>query len=148
MEIISHRGNLTGKDTNRENTPSAIYQALRAGYSVEIDIWSEQGKFWLGHDRPETELADYSLLVHPKIYVHAKNIPATTALRSLIGCQWFWHETDAMTITSTGKVWCFPGVHLPNSIVLDLNDHPISAYHVDHTWLGICTDDPSKFVNL
>ena len=38
MILISHRGNLGGKQLNNENNPNYILRALTAGYNVEIAI--------------------------------------------------------------------------------------------------------------
>ena len=53
MKLISHRGNLEGPNPERENHPDYIYEAIQAGYDVEIDIWFVDGKFKLGHDEPQ-----------------------------------------------------------------------------------------------
>ncbi len=53
MRIISHRGNIRGRVPGRENAPSYIDCALGNGYDVEIDVWSIDGEFWLGHDEPQ-----------------------------------------------------------------------------------------------
>jgi hypothetical protein len=53
MILISHRGNLNGPNPERENHPDYIWEALRAGYEVEIDVWWVEGKFKLGHDEPQ-----------------------------------------------------------------------------------------------
>jgi hypothetical protein len=52
MILISHRGNLNGPNPERENHPDYIWEALRAGFEVEIDVWWVEGKFKLGHDEP------------------------------------------------------------------------------------------------
>ena len=39
MILISHRGNLEGKQPEQENNPLYIYNALNKGYEVEIDVW-------------------------------------------------------------------------------------------------------------
>ena len=38
--LISHRGNLTGKQPELENTPSYIDAALAAGFKCEVDVYS------------------------------------------------------------------------------------------------------------
>ena len=38
MFFISHRGNINGKDINKENKPLYINQALKKGYHVEADV--------------------------------------------------------------------------------------------------------------
>jgi hypothetical protein len=53
MILISHRGNISGPNPERENHPDYILEALQAGYEVEIDVWFVDGKFKLGHDGPQ-----------------------------------------------------------------------------------------------
>ena len=71
MILISHRGNLTGKNKN-ENHPSHIKNALLMGFDVEVDIWHVNGAFYLGHDKPLYKINKYFLL-NPKLWSHAKN---------------------------------------------------------------------------
>ena len=47
MILISHRGNLDGKNESEENNPLYIEEALNAGYEVEIDVWYKYGEFYL-----------------------------------------------------------------------------------------------------
>ena len=74
MILISHRGNISGPNLERENHPEYIFEALQAGYDVEIDVWFVDGKFMLGHDEPQYEFP-FPLLDnnYSKIWLHCKN---------------------------------------------------------------------------
>jgi hypothetical protein len=50
MILISHRGNINGKQPNKENHSLYIFEAIKQGFQVEIDVWFIDGKFKLGHD--------------------------------------------------------------------------------------------------
>ena len=50
MKIISHRGNLNGPESETENSPKKIEEALKLGYECEIDVWYQSGVFTLCHD--------------------------------------------------------------------------------------------------
>jgi hypothetical protein len=50
MILISHRGNINGKQPDKENHPLYIFEAIKQGFQVEIDVWFIDGKFKLGHD--------------------------------------------------------------------------------------------------
>jgi len=50
MRLISHRGNINGKNLERENSFPYIQEALQLGYEVEIDIWVINNEVYLGHD--------------------------------------------------------------------------------------------------
>ena len=52
MILISHRGNINGPITEKENSPEYISDAINKGYNVEIDVWYENQVFFLGHDNP------------------------------------------------------------------------------------------------
>jgi len=84
MILISHRGNISGPNPEKENHPEYILAALQAGYDVEIDVWFENGKFMLGHDEPQYELP-FELIdkKYPKIWVHCKNMDSIYLLSSL-----------------------------------------------------------------
>ena len=47
MILISHRGNINGKNTEKENHPSYIDEAIKGEYDVEIDVWYVDEKLWL-----------------------------------------------------------------------------------------------------
>ena len=50
MRLISHRGNINGRIRELENLPDYIDAAINLGYDVEVDLWLEGEKFYLGHD--------------------------------------------------------------------------------------------------
>ena len=107
MYLISHRGNITGRQPERENAPDYILEAIEAGYYVEVDIWGKlNGELWLGHDGPQY-LTDSTFLNNPKIVCHCKNKLAIDNLNGW-GIHWFWHKVDDYTITSKGWVWSYP----------------------------------------
>ena len=54
--LIAHRGNLTGKNPEKENHPDYIDEAIDCGYDVEIDVWDDSGKLVLGHEVPQYEI--------------------------------------------------------------------------------------------
>ena len=53
MILISHRGNISGPNLDKENRPEYIQQALNEGYNVEVDVWYQDQGWFLGHDKPQ-----------------------------------------------------------------------------------------------
>ena len=110
MKLISHRGNLEGPNPERENHPDYIYEALQAGYEVEIDVWWIDGKFKLGHDGPQYDFP-FDLLTnfHTKLWIHCKNMDALSYLNELDSSgsklNYFSHEDDLGVLTSRGYIW-------------------------------------------
>jgi len=136
MKIISHRGNLNGKDISQENNPLYIIAATELGFDVEVDVWIKNNEWFLGHDEPKYKIEKH-FLYNDKFWCHAKNKDALkNMLDSTIHC--FWHETDKITLTSKGIPWCYSGNYLESGIVVELEikkELPIV--------LGVCTDYPS-----
>lgn len=56
MLFISYRGIYDGTNYEYANTPSQIGKAFGAGYSVMVDVWKVDDKFYLGNDQPLTEV--------------------------------------------------------------------------------------------
>jgi len=110
MKLISHRGNLNGPNKERENHPDYIYEAIQAGYDVEIDIWFVDGKFKLGHDEPQYDFPfDLFSNFYTKLWIHCKNLEALSQLNNLDSngskLNYFFHENDLGVLTSKGYIW-------------------------------------------
>ena len=109
MKLISHRGNLKGKNPNRENSPSYIDEAIALGYEVEIDVWVEQNLIFLGHDAGNYYVdLEWLEVRKSKLWLHAKNKEALIFFMQT-DFNFFFHDSDLATITSKGYVWVFPG---------------------------------------
>jgi hypothetical protein len=140
--LISHRGNLTGKQPELENTPDYINAALTAGFKCEVDVFCHDNKLYLGHDLAQIETS-VSYLQQDGIIAHAKNLDALAAmLQANIHC--FYHHNDNYTLTSRNWIWAFPGK--PGTFV-----HPCIAvlpenYATDVTdFDGVCSDFIEQF---
>lgn len=140
MILISHRGNINGRKTEEENNPEYIQNAISLGYDVEIDIWLVNNKLYLGHDEPQYEISwEYWLKyrVH-KLWVHCKNVEAVVWFsENTDDVNYFWHENDALTLTSLGYMWVYPGRQpVKNSIAVmpEIHNDDISMCR------GICSD--------
>ena len=137
MIYISHRGNISGKNRDLENTPDYIDRALDLGYDVEVDLWVHGSNLFLGHDCGHSEI-DLSFLYerNHKLWIHCKNHSAVDMM-SNTAFNWFWHDVDDMTITSKGFIWVYPGKQpINNSIAVipELYEDNIS------NCIGVCSD--------
>ena len=140
MILISHRGNLEGKNEKLENHPDYIEEAKKKGFDVEIDVWFIKNNFFLGHDEPQFRV-DSKFLEDQKLWCHSKNSDALKEL-SKLNCHFFWHNTDDYTITSKGYFWTYPGKEiLENSICVlpEINNFKIKRC------VGICSDNISLY---
>ena len=137
MILISHRGNLSGPNPLRENTANYIDEAIKKGFDVEIDIWENEGDFFLGHDEPQHKIGmDWLLKRKNKLWVHCKNASAIVKLIRT-DLHIFWHEEDKLTITSKKFIWVYPGCQpVANSIAV------LPEIHNDIVDVasGVCSD--------
>ena len=116
MRLISHRGNINGKNPELENKPEYVFDALKLGYEVEVDVWFVDGDFYLGHDNPKYKITA-PFISNNKIWCHAKNIIALNEMKKIndrfgYELHYFWHQNDDVTITSNGYLWTYPGKEL------------------------------------
>ena len=142
--VISHRGNMGGRNKETENSPEQIDKAIAAGYDVEIDVWYIDDGLFLGHDGPDY-LVDFEFFNKRKqnLWIHCKNVAALLYFYQFpFVFNYFWHEADIVTFTSLRYMWVFPGNQpIRNSIAVmpELYDDDVSQA------LGVCTDFPENY---
>jgi len=148
MVLIAHRGNINGK-TDRENSPEYIDEAIELGYDVEVDVRYIDGKLYLGHDsgKYETDL-DWLGNRVKYLWIHCKNHQAMEFFWRVDPkgdlFNYFWHDSDDMTLTSKGFIWAHPKiVALKNSIAVipEVRNSDVSQC------LGVCSDNIKKYKN-
>jgi hypothetical protein len=143
MKLISHRGNIDGQDKQRENKIWAIEDCINKGYDVEIDLWIDANILYLGHDGPEIKISEEFLKKYKnKLWIHAKNFNSINYL-FFMDLNWFWHETDKVTLTSKGIPWCYPNNWLEKGITVVLN-----KIQIPNNIYGICTDNINYYKNI
>lgn len=149
MILISHRGNINGKCTEKENNPSYILTAISEGFDVEVDVWFIKNNWFLGHDRPEFEI-DFEWLDQKSglLWVHCKNTAAVEEFKRLEiekdyrSINYFFHNKDDITLTSHGFIWKFPGIsHINNSINVMPEIHNEDVKNC----AGVCSDYIFKY---
>jgi hypothetical protein len=139
MKLISHRGNLIGPNSERENSPLYLQEALDKGFDVEVDLWLIDDKLYLGHDEPQY-LIGHSWLTQflYRLWVHCKNPEAIVYLQeNYPQINYFWHQEDTLTLTSKKYIWVYPGKQpIKDSIAVmpEIYNDDISQC------LGICSD--------
>jgi len=145
MRLISHRGNINGKNVELENTIEYIVRAKDLGFEVEIDVWYVDGIYYLGHDFPKIPIEEY-FLEDTKFWCHAKNFESLMMMSQNKKIHYFWHEEDNYTLTSKGIIWVYPGKNLiENSICVLPEQHKLQKKDVTHC-LGVCSDYIEEFL--
>lgn len=142
MLLISHRGNIDGKNPNMENSVAQIELAIRRGFDVEIDVRFIGGEWYLGHDYAQYKIEQSFLQDYVgKLWCHAKNSHALEKMLELnLHC--FWHQEDYYTLTSKGIVWAYPNYYINKGILVMPNKEFLD--NLENEIYGICIDDPIK----
>jgi hypothetical protein len=143
VKVISHRGNLYGPNGKDENKPSQILLAIQKGFDVEIDLWVEDNRIFLGHDYAQHEISiDLLRDYQDRLWIHCKNLEAIEFLKFFLpDSNFFWHQNDDFTLTSQGYIWTYPGKQtMESSVIVDLSETP----QIPTFLFGICTDYPER----
>lgn len=146
MIYIAHRGNVDGPNSERENEPYYIQEAIALGYMVEVDVWFVDGKFLLGHDEPTYEVSQAFLARNKRhAFFHAKNIDALRFLIEMdMNC--FSHENDPFIVTNHGDIWAFPGHEKLGCISVMPERSSFSMNHLKILGVkGVCSDFIRKY---
>jgi hypothetical protein len=137
MKLISHRGNINGREPKSENSPDYITSAIKKGFDVEIDVWSFDG-IYLGHDKPQYEIDLDFLFEHQNnLWIHCKNIASLAFLTDFGELNTFWHEEDSYTLTSQGYIWTYPHKKICHKSVIVAYNARFIKYQ---DCFGVCAD--------
>ena len=149
MRIISHRGNVSGPG-QRENDPEQIDLCIKSGFDCEVDLWLIDDTLLLGHDYGKYQVnLQWLINRENSLWVHCKNGDALTYLIGRKGhkINFFWHENDKYTLTSSKKIWVYPGCKLFSGSVAVLPE--LWLNEDNHTLISrcyaICTDYPEMY---
>lgn len=144
MILISHRGNTLGRFESWENEPTYIDKAIKEGYDVEVDVWYKNRVLFLGHDKPDYGV-DFRWFRDRgnKLWIHCKNIEAILYFKQCgYDFNYFWHESDTITLTSKNYIWAYPG---KQPITYSIAVMPELYNDNLELCVGICSDYISNF---
>lgn len=138
MKFISHRGNLSGVNIFTENYPHHIDKVINMGFDVEVDVWYKEEGFFLGHDSPQYKVSlEWIRERKNTLWCHCKNFESLQELLKINTINCFWHENDAVALTSMNNIWAYPGKQpIKNSIAVmpELFNDKLDEC------IGICSD--------
>ena len=147
MILIAHRGNFEGPNLEKENAPNYLDLAIESGFQIEIDIWVINNLIYLGHDSPTYLIGlDWLKKRIDLVWVHCKNLEAMVfcshQFAKGLHLNYFWHETDTVTLTSLGYIWAYPG---KQPILDSIAVLPELANDAIDSCKGICSDYLNKY---
>src|SRR2546429_6228317 len=107
MYIVALRANLEGR-SDCENHPQAVRKCLALGFGAEVDLWTIDGEYWLGHDRPTypIKLEEFD---RDGVFFHLK----TPFIPILQSADAFAIDHDTFVVTIRGRIWANYGHAAP-----------------------------------
>lgn len=159
MKHISHRGNISGREPEKENSPSFIEIAISKGYDVEIDFRTHENKLYLGHDTPDY-LVDLDWVFDKKdsLWIHCKDLKTAQKLfelsKDVTGLKYFCHNEDDFTLVSSGHIWVHYNPldkfneYLDGNCIIPLLDLELIEKYYNPNVYGICSDYVTDIPNL
>lgn len=141
MLYISNRGNLAGRDPERENSIGYLHNAVDAGYCIKTDLWIIKNRTVTGNEFPVHSI-NLEKFNKDKMLIRARNLPALLFLLEN-GYHCFWRESDDVILTNKNFVLSFNNSLIPKSIVMNPEDNVVSEWS---NYLGLCSDFISGYV--
>ena len=147
MIYISHRGNISCVNREKENSPEYIVKALDLGFYVEIDLFKIGNDLFLGHDEPKNPVGiDFFKENYAMLWIHCKNFEALNYFSGHKEINYFWHENDKFTLTSQNIIWTYPEQTVgEKSVIVCQTLEQTEKYFTADCW-GICTDYVNEFL--
>ena len=142
MLLISHRGNLLGKNEEKENDPTHIDSIIDL-YDVEIDLRMKNDTLFLGHDYEQYEVSEEWILKNSsKLWIHCKDIKSLAFCSKHLELNYFWHDVDDYTLTSFRYIWAYPGKKVVNDKTILVLPETYWSYTevLQFKPMGICSD--------
>ena len=136
--FIANRGNYQGADTDNENTFSYLLQAFNAGHLVVCDIQTYKSVLYFGHNEPK-ETVNWQFITKNKVICRAVDLDSFVVLYNL-NAHCFWYQTDDMSLTSRGYLWCKPDVQIDHTRAIWTNVNKEKLHSRPDKIFGICGD--------
>jgi hypothetical protein len=145
MKLISNRGNVDGVNAELQNTLVYIQEAINKGYDVKIDLWIKDGKLYLGTNEPTTPLdIDWLERNRHKLWLQCRSVEVISKFTNLDSSghniHFFWHDSNKVSLTNRGYMWCEPGEIVPGGIVYQ----PVYCDNIEGFY-GVCSDNINQY---
>jgi hypothetical protein len=142
--IISHLGNLNGRQPEHENTLPYVRAALDRGWHICVDVLYRGGRFFLPSVQGQ-HVAPPAFFSQQRVWSRAMT-PGTLDALCQVNAPVVPASTANFSLTSAQFLWTLP--------TTELTDRSIAVFPelVEDSWLansepaGICTNCPEKYL--
>jgi hypothetical protein len=141
--IISHLGNIDGRQEENENTLPYIQKALKEGWHVCIDVLFRNGSFMLPHDKGYHVIPP-ALLSKQRVWCRAYDGDTIDALCN-VNAHCFLMSPD-LSLTSAQFIWTMPPHALAARAIAAFPELTIPEWLDLYEPAGLCSNEPLNYV--
>lgn len=142
--IISHLGNLNGRQPEHENTLAYLQAALKKGWHICADVVFQHGKFLLPSQKKLTPVPP-AFFSNQKVWCRAHD-PATIDALCYINVHTIPVSTADVVLTSAQFLWTLPPTTLTPRSIAVFPEFADAAWIAENEHAGICTNNPEAYI--
>jgi len=142
--IISHLGNINGRQEDKENTLPYVQKALKAGWHVCVDIVFHQGSFLMPF-KGGFHLAPPAMLSKQRVWCRAHDAETVDALCN-INAHCFLNSESFMSLTSAQFIWTLPPHDLVARSIAMLPETGYADWLTKFEPAGLCSNEPVRYI--
>lgn len=146
--LFSHRGNLTGIQSELENTLDYVTCALNKGFNVVVDAWLVgDSHIAIGTDRAQNPVT-LDFLQNQKVLTRARTIETLQYLiENKVHC--FMEGKDDYIMTNGGLFWTYPKQNITKNCILTMPENFLSDITLTNNikCAGICSNRIQEIKN-
>jgi hypothetical protein len=142
--VISHLGNISGRNPERENTLSYIREALDAGWHVCVRVRYANDAFMLPH-ASGWSIAPPAMLSKQRIWCYTDDAESMDALCGINAHAFFLTE-NMPTLTTAQFVWTLPPHRLATRSIAAFPELTDAAWLESAEPAGVCSNEPLRYI--
>jgi hypothetical protein len=142
--IISHLGNIDGRNEERENTLPYIQEALKAGWHVCIEVVFRNGNFLLPHIHGMTPVPP-ALLSKQRVWVRTHDAETLDGLCT-INAHCFFGGESPLALTSSQFIMTMPPEMLSSRSIAAFPELAEPEWLLSAEPAGLCSNEPLRYI--
>lgn len=142
--IISHLGNIDGRQPEHENKLAYVQKALKAGWHVCVDVAFHCGAFVLPFDGGFHPVPA-ALLAKQRVWCRAYD-PVTLDALCTINAHAFLNTESGLALTSAQFIWTMPGHSLVARSIACFPEDAAGDWLTNFEPAGLCSNEPARYI--
>lgn len=143
--IISHLGNLNGRQPEKENTLPYLQTALKLGWHICVDVTFQYGTFLLPALNNKYAPVPPAFFSNQRVWCRASDAITLDALCN-INAHTFPVAMADVVLTSAQFLWTLPPTILTPRSIAVFPEFADSDWMAENEHAGICTNHPEVYI--